>query len=160
MRISNFATMALLMVLGPTSFAAGFASRVSPTVFLGDYKLVQTRAGMCESSFSADMSELRPGEVDLDLGSFKFSRVNHAAEVIEDDLVKMKASSYTTSNSEMIGHTYLYTKSSRSTDVNHTVARLMGDDLLISNHTHITSPDSPTMEFDTICLYRRGPKTP
>ncbi len=143
---------AVLLVSTSSAFAG---EPVSTDVFVGNYVLLKTKLGMCNSRIVVDQTYIDKDMVDLNIGSFTFTRVNQDEILIDDRLVRLKTKSYTTADASVVGHRELLTKPSKTMSVEETVAKLKGDKLHIKSTTVSSTPGESNIEFGTECVYRR-----
>ncbi len=137
-------TAAILALL--TSFLTHTpAQATSVQDFVGKFKLVEQRYGMCDYDFT---SYYMSGGI-LMLGGHYFTRINRGQQYFEDNLTKVWSNDYTTHKGELIQVVTTYNKTSRTKYTNKVYVKLTGNKLFVRNELG-AFPDLPT-----VCVYRK-----
>lgn len=145
----------LVVAMMVMSFYSVAQAQVSPDAFVGQYELIEAREGVCEKSLDVFVSESSWGGVDLSFGSFRIADINSGPKVVEDELVTLRTNAYTTANFEVVEHSELLTKPSRTKSVRHTIIKLQGEKLHLKSQTRTVSKTDSPFDFGTNCVYRR-----
>lgn len=126
------------LLLSSNSFAAAPIS-----IFLGNYTLVKTIAGSCDS-----VTSVRKSGNDVFAGNFFFGAVNQGTRVYDGDLQISKSTSFTNDQNQLINRTTI--KDKITGEISWALARITRKGPLLYTFSRISqAPNIPTA-----CVFR------